>query len=213
MWAGTFPSPYTAVRIKGQGMIFFSSSSTGPMPHCRVTVELLWFGPFGLRNVRVDSPSSPDLVGLRPRATPPCWADLRSGGGRPPPVTPLEAYDQHSPVKYHAISLVARVCCFSCHIAARLDNDTRVADGASRISRRPLSLSFGAHSVGTLGPLHSNGHWPLSRLLLTHCLPDGSIDKKIRAELGQVKERPRPRRNPALPSAGIVATAIVRAAS
>ncbi|KAL7956735.1 hypothetical protein V8C34DRAFT_200096 [Trichoderma compactum] len=41
---------------------------------------------FGLRSDRVETPSSPGLVELRTRA--PCWTDLRSGGGRWPPVTP-----------------------------------------------------------------------------------------------------------------------------
>ncbi|PKK44368.1 hypothetical protein CI102_10147 [Trichoderma harzianum] len=41
---------------------------------------------FGLRNDRVETPSSPGLVELRTRA--PCWTDVRSGGGRWPPVTP-----------------------------------------------------------------------------------------------------------------------------
>ncbi|KAL6793961.1 hypothetical protein J3E68DRAFT_361907 [Trichoderma sp. SZMC 28012] len=51
-------------------------------PHCHEAKST----SFGLRNDRVETPSSPDLVELRTRA--PCWTDVRSGGGRWPPVTP-----------------------------------------------------------------------------------------------------------------------------
>lgn len=51
-------------------------------PHCHEAKST----SFGLRNDRVETPSSPGLVELRTRA--PCWTDVRSGGGRWPPVTP-----------------------------------------------------------------------------------------------------------------------------
>lgn len=151
-----------------------------------------WFA-FRLRNVRVGTPSSPDLVGLRPRATP------RAG-----PICAAEEVDhlrsRHSGVCSTNILLgramqhqsVVCWCCFSCRIAARLDNDTRVADGASRIARRPRSPSPGHPRH----PWLSAQQWTKAPFpSLSHLFSPASIDKQIRAELGQeVKERPCSRR-------------------